>query len=424
MSKHLLWLGALVLGCTSTPPIIVPPPATAPVADDASAPVVAAPEDPCTTELSKSRSNREALERIMTADPLCEPWFHPDFLKAVPPERLMGIRKALAEQLGAYQRATEAGGKLYATYDKGRVPVRVILGEDGKMTGLWFEAPELTGVDLKQLAASLEKLPGKTSVLVSTDGKDVVAVSPDASLAVGSAFKLAVLAAVADKVKRQGPRGWEKIVKLSEANHSLPSGKLQTWPEGTPVTVASLAAHMISISDNTATDELMTFVGRTAVEKHGGSKNRPMMTTREMFVLKDPAHRDRIERYRKGDEAARRKLLSELADAKLPGVGDIAKMPPSPDVEWFFSARELCALMDQVHALPAMRINPGLADRERWAEVAFKGGSEPGVINLTTRLEGKDGKKHCVVATWNDGKTVDEAAFTTLYRSLVSALEG
>jgi len=424
MRKHLLWLGALLLGCATTPTTIVAPPAPAQPEDDASSETVAKAADPCASDLSEGGDERAVVERIMTADPLCESWFHPEFLKAVPTAKLMHIRKALTEQLGKYQRAAKEGGKLYAVHETGRVPIRLTLGKDSEMTALWFESPELTGVDLGELVEVFAKLPGETSVLVLTDGKDVVARSPDANLAVGSAFKLAVLAAVADYVKRRGPRGWEKIVKLSAAHHSLPSGKLHEWPAGTPLTLASLVAQMISISDNTATDELMAFVGRAAVEKHAGVVNRPIMTTREMFQLKDPAHLDRIARYRKGDEAARRKQLAELVDASLPAVGDIAKMPPSPDVEWFFSARELCALMDRVHALPAMHINPGLADRERWAEVAFKGGSEPGVINLTTHLEGKDGKKHCVVATWNDKKPVDHATFTTLYRSLVSALEG
>ena len=37
------------------------------------------------------------------------------------------------------------------------------------------------------------------------------------------------------------------------------------------------------------------------------------------------------------------------------------------DVEWFYSARELCTLMDGVDHLPLMSINPGVAARRDWA---------------------------------------------------------
>jgi hypothetical protein len=122
-----------------------------------------------------------------------------------------------------------------------------------------------------------------------------------------------------------------------------------------------------------------------------------------------------------GNEAARRALLAELESAPLPSVQAFGAAAPSLDVEWFFSARELCALMESVHELPFMAINPGLANKNEWARIAFKGGSEPGVANLTTRLE-RDGKKHCVVATWNDRVELDQPKLYALYRALLDTL--
>ena len=43
---------------------------------------------------------------------------------------------------------------------------------------------------------------------------------------------------------------------------SLPSGITQSWPAGSPVTLQTLATLMISISDNTATDTLVTLERR------------------------------------------------------------------------------------------------------------------------------------------------------------------
>jgi len=47
---------------------------------------------------------------------------------------------------------------------------------------------------------------------------------------------------------------------------SLPSGELQTKPDGTQISVQDVATKMISISDNTAADMLISLVGRPAVE--------------------------------------------------------------------------------------------------------------------------------------------------------------
>src|SRR5690606_39753601 len=49
---------------------------------------------------------------------------------------------------------------------------------------------------------------------------------------------------------------------LEAGDVSLPTGILQEWPVGTPMTIQSLATLMISISDNTATDVLLRVAGR------------------------------------------------------------------------------------------------------------------------------------------------------------------
>jgi hypothetical protein len=84
-------------------------------------------------------------------------------------------------------------------------------------------------------------------------------------------------------------------------------------------------------------------------------------------------------------------------------------------VEWPFAATELCNLMAQVEALPLMSINPGVANPNNWARVAFEGGSEPGVLNLTTWLEPDSGEPYCVVTTWNDAtQPLEDVTLTRL----------
>ena len=96
--------------------------------------------------------------------------------------------------------------------------------------------------------------------------------------------------------------------------------------------------------------------------------------------------------------------------------------PQALDVEWFFSAYELANLMAAVQDLSVFSINPGVASPADWQHIAFKGGSEPGVINLTTWLVGQSGMNYCVVATWNNDEVVDEVQFVGLYSGVLRQL--
>ncbi|MEO1561424.1 MAG: hypothetical protein AAFS12_18030, partial [Cyanobacteria bacterium J06632_19] len=160
-----------------------------------------------------------------------------------------------------------------------------------------------------------------------------------------------------------------------------------------------------------------------------GSKDKTIKvwnleTGKELFTLKGSQNRKFLQRYRQGDEKQRRQILAELANQPLPDVNEFIETNPNAlDVEWFYNAEELCQLIEEVADLPLMSINPGIANPKDWEQIAFKGGSEPGVINLTTWLKGKNGKQYCVVATWNNSNApVDEGKFATLCGGVISFL--
>jgi hypothetical protein len=178
---------------------------------------------------------------------------------------------------------------------------------------------------------------------------------------------------------------------------------------------------MISISDNTAADALASLVGRAEVERHAPARVRPFLTTREAFVLKAPVNAALLARWRKADVGGRRKLLAEIDAQPLPRWWE-PNDPADLDVEWHFSARELCALMAEVGDLPLMTINPGVGPLAPGDRIAFKGGSEPGVINLTVAVQ-RGPHRACVAATWNDSAhDVDDVRLVMAVRGLLAAL--
>jgi beta-lactamase class A len=407
----------LLASCAGAPPPPAcppaPPPAPPPPAATVDAPKPAAPEEP------RVATPEAALRRLLAADKAREAWFSPDFLAKVPVSKVDEILASLRAEAGAFEDVRADGPRFVLVYAKATVAAGAAIDADGRFTTLFVRPPEPKSATLEQAVEAFRALPGKVSLLVVTDGAERAALAPELSLGVGSAFKLAVLAELRAQIDAK-KRAWKDVVALSPSHRSLPSGHLHEWPDGAPMTVYGLAALMISQSDNTATDEVLALVGRTKVEARAPS-NKPFLATREMFQLKAPSGAEDLAAWRRGGEADRRKLLETLAKKPAPPVETYPDAPTALDVEWFFSARELCALMGKVADLPLMSINPGLAKKADWDRVAFKGGSEPGVHNLTTWLE-KGGKKHCVAATWNAPQKLDAGAFHAAYTKALVAL--
>jgi hypothetical protein len=223
---------------------------------------------------------------------------------------------------------------------------------------------------------------------------------------------------------------------------------LQDWPDGATVTTDTAANLMISRSDNTATDLLIRALGRDRVESmltpmgvRDAARTRPFLTTAEMFHLKFVDGGKAGEAYVPLDEAGRREFLK----ARLPTVplsedsidpGALANPSRIDSIEWFASASDLARAMDWLRrgtepaagASAALRgalsINPGLSISDtQFPWVGFKGGSEPGVLNLTFLLQRADGAWFAVVATWNDAsQALDEQAFMPIVQRAIWVL--
>jgi len=192
------------------------------------------------------------------------------------------------------------------------------------------------------------------------------------------------------------------------------------------LTLHTLAAFMISISDNTAADQLLWTLTRERVEsvmeQTGHAKpemNQPFLSTLEMFKLKgEPTHKA-ADDYLALDTAGRRRFLTEkLASIKLDDVKPYEDGKPAyiDRIEWFASSTDLCRVMNWLRqqtetnapAAPlrdVLAINPGNGlnvSRERWSFIGFKAGSEPGVLNMTYLLQSTMGQWYAMSMSWNN----------------------
>ncbi|MGI0489009.1 serine hydrolase [Pantanalinema rosaneae CENA516] len=374
--------------------------------------------------IAPSMTPEAAIVRLFTHTSIEPDWFAPTFLSQVPISQVQLILTNLTTQLGRFQQVVPDAQNFVVVMEKGKIPTQITLNQSGQIIGLLFQPPRLKVDRLEEVVRQFQQLPGQVSLLVleANTRTELATVNPDLPLAVGSTFKLAVLQALQTQVET-GQQSWRSVVELRPEWKSLPSGLLQNWADGSLLTIQSLAALMISISDNTATDALIDLVGREAIEAVAPERNRPFLTTREAFLLKSPRYETLYQRYRAGNLAQRRSLLTELATLPLPPISEFTADPSAVDIEWFFTARELCHLMQRVQNLPLMSINPGVASAEAWQRVAFKGGSEPGVLNLTTWVEAKTGKQYCISATWNHLDDLDDYQFRGIYSTLLQLIK-
>ncbi len=377
--------------------------------------------------------------------------FSQSFLVQVPPKQLMAGVASLSSLTGdcistkVVTRTSDVTAQAEAlTANSYSIAISLSVEEEEpyRINGLFLKSPVKVARTLDSFVDELKKLDGTTSLCVVNLSKGSVVVQKDTSLLlpIGSTFKLYILGELVRSIK-SGKRSWDDVVLLNKQYMSLPSGVLHNWPVSSPITLHTLASMMISISDNTATDHLLHTLGRENVEKVQSvmghkhpSVNIPFLSTIEMFTLKYVSNGEKARTYALASLSERKRILQELAGVPNSAIVETTT-PVLPDsVEWFASTPDLCraiswfrtnsAESSKNSVLGVLAINPGLnISKEQWSHVGFKGGSEPGVMNLTYLLQRKDGEWFALSATiLNRTQPVDEAAFAALISGMIQAL--
>ncbi len=392
------------------------------IAQDNSAPATEATE----AEQSPLRMRSEQVVALVNGEIEPGEIFTDGFLAAVPPSQLATLSQQLTTQFGAALsvegvfplNTTRAGLQIRMERAIAKGGIAIDPSDDNRISELLFQEFEPVDDTPAKIEADLNALPGEVSAyLAPLDGGDaVISVAPEKQMALGSTFKLYVLAALAQDVAK-GERSWGDVIELDVK--SFPSGAMQDWPQGAPVTLHTLASMMLSISDNTATDQLIRVLGKERMAQvlsdsgHSSANlNDPFLTTRELFLLKG-GDKGRLATYSNADANVRAQILAGLEE-NPPSATQIeqafSRGPIAIDVEWFGSAADLSNLFsfmasyaDQT-TYDVMAINPAAprSVREKWTYIGHKGGSEPGVLNLTWLLIDKQDVPHVLVLSWSN----------------------
>lgn len=407
--------------------------------------VLAAVTQPASAQSDEQvRQRAEDVVAVIRGDMPYADVFAPSFVAAVPEAQFEVLTAQLTAQMGAFVglEGIEPG----SASGSGQIALRF---EQAIISGplqLEGAAPyRVAGLQLNQIAPvndaglsvveQVQALPGETAMLFARiDGSEVIAThNAGGQFAIGSTFKLYVLSALSRSIAR-GERNWDDVVMLTE--RSFPSGQMQDWAPGSPVTLHTLATLMISISDNTATDQLMAVMGRDAVEAELAATGHadpaatlPFLTTRELFLLKLGAD-EGLRAYAAAGLPERRAILAGLQSREL-DVADIQTVfsagPRFIDIEWFASAEDIGGVFTRLTpdpvALEILSINLA-TDRSHfdgWDYAGYKGGSEPGVLNFSWLLRDEAGAWWVLAMSWNNpDETVSEIQFLALAQAALA----
>ena len=376
-------------------------------------------------------------------------FFSPGFRAAVPREKFEPIRAGLQEANGPITgvriRAMTSPwvGTIEVDYRDAvaTMTMAVDAAAPHQVSGLRVTNVSGREKSIEEVTAALRALHGTTGFALARLGPGApelrVQHQPDRPFAIGSAFKLIILAELV-RATNAGERKWDDMVTLDGTQ--LPGGGYWLKPKGTQVSLRELATQMISISDNSATDILLHTLGREKVEAmlpvvgaRDPARNRPFLGALELFKLKGIEANNLAARYLAENEAGRRRMLDgEIAALPAllikPTLFRDGKPVLIEQLEWFLSPADLVRVMDWLRrntegpkgadARAVLSKNPGIAPTSagKWQWVGYKGGSEPGVMNMTLLLQAKNGDEwYVLTGSWNDpAQAVAEARFAGL----------
>jgi beta-lactamase class A len=382
-----------------------------------------------------------------------EAHFHSSFLAEVSSEQTVQIFGQLAGQLTTLVitdvKAVEDQLAAHATSGNAKLQISIVLDPASKkIAGLLFQPdvdrgpkPQSFDEALRSIAALGAKAQLLVAALDKGTCKPLQELATTEQLAIGSTFKLYVLLALADRVLA-GKAAWTDELAVRDDWKSLPSGTTQNEPPGTKHPLALYAERMISISDNTAADHLIYTLGRKEVEaavraaKHARpALDAPFLSTRELFVFRLGLPAPDIERYLKLSEAKRREYLDKTLAGKDPNIGLSGAWKTARQIdkiEWFASSMDLCRTMAALWTraqnpkaavvLDILGKNPGLPlDKKQWPYIGYKGGSEPGVFNMTYLLRRADDRWFVITLGVNaaEGSALEEAKIVQIAAGIV-----
>jgi hypothetical protein len=164
------------------------------------------------------------LKAVLSEGALDLSLFSPEFLKAVPPAQLETAVNGIKTTIGPVVAVTYQGGPTYlvesATHE---MSSDIVLDAADKIVGLFFRPPVKSTATIEDMLNEMAAAAPQSAYLVTENGVPLHAKDADASLAVGSAFKLGVLKALRQQIEA-GNKSWDEVAELTRRTSRCRAG--------------------------------------------------------------------------------------------------------------------------------------------------------------------------------------------------------
>lgn len=369
------------------------------------------------------------------------------FQKALPASQMANLFAEVKKQYGQchevidYVRTTQID-KFSFRHASGKILDLTLVEKDGVITGLWLLGERPKPISYKnwdQVKQDFQQY-SDARLLLQKDGKNFVALNINERTPLGSIFKIFILDELAQEIKA-GKHSWSDELAINSGWKSLPSGKMQNEEEGTKFTLKHYATEMISISDNTATDHLFNLLGRGSIEqqiKARGLKktfgwSRPFLSTMELFKIRAFLTAPEYKQYAAGSRTERMLKIQRLQNKKDEEFQKSISSWQEPrgiyDAEWFSTPSEVCDLMSKFNqeanqdVIDTLSKNTPFVDEDIFEQALYKGGSEPGVIQMAYHFV-LNSKPVCLYLGLSDrANPVDERLFFEQVKGAIKLLQ-
>ncbi len=358
-------------------------------------------------------------------------YFAPNFLEAVPTRQLDQIITGANAQYGkaisirSIVANDPHAGIIKLNFEKATATIQMVINPNAPflVSLLLLQGFEVAGDNYSDIEQEISALPGKAGfaihLLSNRQAPTMIKQYRGADqFAIGSTFKLYILAELAAQIER-GRLKWSDIAPLAPKSSTL--GGTEKWPEGSPLSLQSLATLMISVSDNNATDALIAFLGRRNIEARvrqigHDDINRitPFLSTAEAFSFKMKANDKLRNDFLRASEKEQQKIIARNKNRLSIDNYDAREFANGPlyieDIEWYATSTDISRVLDNLRQSrdPIIKnilsLNSGIGanDARRWNYLGYKGGSEPGVISMSFMVQSRQGIWYSVSGSWNN----------------------
>lgn len=384
--------------------------------------------------------------------------FHSSFTKAVPEKTILTIFQSIKSEYGDCSKIliTEYNdnhsGEFFTIHNMSiRLSFSMTIGVDKNkpyIYGLLFKGKEIPSKKIQSETELYNYLKSSNSnmtiLLRKFKGSDLLSYNEINKRALGSIFKLYVLGALEEVIKTDSKITWDTKIEIKNKLKSLSSGEMHLHKEGDKFSLYEFAAKMISISDNTATDHLIEFIGRSFIQDYikknklnsFPNENIPFLKTYELFKMKAYFSKDHVKSYKLSSEFERLKAINQLPKINPNELLELLGTWKSPreinSLEWFASPNDICNVFKKLYSYNDIKLSEILGlntplvntKSHHWSYIGYKGGSEPGVLELAYYLINEKKEEYCLYIGNNNLKeNINEQESFSFIKGLFQFIE-